>query len=251
MNPVIGITTYHEINQQRRSRYVTNQSYVDAVLDAGGIPVLIPLNIVKSDDLTSLRALYDRLDGILLPGGGDIHPEFYQQYITPKDLKVDRNRDKVEVTLAKWAFEDQRPLFGICRGQQVINVALGGTLIHDIASDKPSELLHDHDDHIPPSHLAHHVEIERDSQLAKIMGVSKIEVNSLHHQAIAHIAPSLKINAYAEDGIIEGVEVADADFYIGVQWHPEWITSNVPTMKNLFQSFVETCAKNMLEKQRV
>ncbi|MCI0711535.1 MAG: gamma-glutamyl-gamma-aminobutyrate hydrolase family protein [Chloroflexi bacterium] len=249
--PIIGITTYHEINEQRRWRFVTNQTYVDAILNAGGIPVLIPLNIVQSGDDSLLRALYERIDGVLIPGGGDIHPEFYSQYITPKDTKVDRNRDKVEITLAIWAYEDDQPLLGICRGQQVINVALGGTLIHDIPSEKPSQLLHDYDDHIPPSHLAHNVDLDRDSQLGKILGVSKIEVNSLHHQAIEQIAPVLKVNAYADDGIIEGVEVPDAYFYIGVQWHPEWMTANVPAMKNLFHSFVEACAKKMTEKQQV
>ena len=249
--PVIGVTTYHEMNEQRRWRYVTNQTYIDAILGAGGIPVLIPLNVVQSDDKSLLRTLYERVDGILIPGGGDIHPEFYSQYITPNDIRVDRNRDMVEITLAQWAYEDDQPLLGICRGQQVINVALGGTLIHDIPSEQPSELLHDHDDHIPPSHLAHVVGLDSESRLGQILGVNKIEVNSLHHQAVADIAPPLKVNAYADDGIIEGVEIPDAYFYIGVQWHPEWITSTVPAMKNLFQSFVDACAKKMVEKQRV
>lgn len=245
--PVIGITTYHELNAQGRWRYVVNQTYTEAVLNAGGIPVMIPLNIMQNGDTSQLRRLYERVDGILIPGGGDVHPEYYHEYITPKETRVDRNRDDVELTLAKWSFEDNQPVLGICRGHQVLNVALGGTLVHDIQTDRTTTLEHDQDDSHSPARLAHRVKIQPQSQLAKIIGVTELEVNSLHHQAVDQVAPPLQVTSHADDGIVESIESAEAAFCIGVQWHPEWLVANVPVMRNLFSAFVDACAIHAIQ----
>ena len=241
MKPLIGITTVGDKYERFGYRYYSPKSYAEAVLNAGGLPVLIPLNVLEARDEEALRGIYERLDGVIIPGGGDVHPEYYQQYITPHEVKINRTRDLVEINLAKWAYEDDRPLLGICRGHQVINVALGGTLIHDIPSQNGTPISHDQPDDVSPNELIHVVTVDADSKLANLLDATTVRVNSLHHQAIDDLAPLLKVTARAEDGIIEAVEVTDATFYIGVQWHPEWLTTD-PTMQKLFQAFIDTCA---------
>lgn len=240
MKPLIGITTVGEKYERFGYRYYSPKSYAEAILKAGGLPVLIPLIVMETQDTEVLRGIYERLDGVLIPGGGDIHPEYYQQYITPEILKIDRTRDLVEINLAKWAYEDKRPLLGICRGQQVINVALGGTLIHDIPSQNNTPISHDQPVDISPSVLIHEVMIDTDSKLANLLDTTTIKVNSLHHQSIDAVASVLKVTAHAEDGIIEAVEAPDAAFYLGVQWHPEWLTTD-PAMQKLFKAFIAAC----------
>lgn len=240
MKPLIGLTTVGDKYRRFGYRYYSPKTYSEAVLRAGGLPVLIPLNVIESGDEEVLRAIYERLDGVLIPGGGDVHPEYYQQYITPMESKVDRTRDMAEIALAKWSLEDNRPLLGICRGHQVINVALGGTLIHDIPSQNSTPISHDQPDEVPPGELIHDVTVVSDSKLAKVLDTAQVCVNSLHHQAIDQLAPRLKVTARSEDGIIEAVEVPDATFFLGVQWHPEWLVHD-PAMQKLFRAFVDTC----------
>lgn len=242
-NPLIGIPAAHEIDEYRRPRYYVLESYAQALLEAGGVPLIIPLNVMQHDDTSLLRSLYERLDGILLSGGGDVHPEFYDQHLSDTIARIDRSRDQVEIKLARWAFEDDRPLLGICRGSQVMNVALGGTLIHDIPSAVRSQLQHDQALSENPARLAHEVNIKADSRLATILGTDHLTVNSLHHQAVDQLASGLTISARAADDVIEGIEAPSAAFYIGIQWHPEWLTRNVPVMKKLFKAFVEACAE--------
>lgn len=243
-SPLIGLTSVRVIGEYDRWRDALSMEYSNAIVRAGGLPVLIPLGIVEHGDDTMLRTLYERVDGILITGGGDIHPACYGEALTEHEDEIIPARDQIETTLARWAFEDNRPLFGICRGQQVMNVALGGTLIHDIPTELNGKgLVHRQASEMSRSQPIHEVEIKDDSRLARIIGCNRIAVNSIHHQSVGKLAEPLKVTATADDGIIEGVEVPDAYFYVGVQWHPEWLLDTVPEMQALFRQFVQACTR--------
>lgn len=240
--PLIGITTARTHIEYDRWRDGMAAEYSNAVMRAGGIPVLIPVSIVEYGNESDLRSLYERLDGILIPGGGDIHPEWYGEALTKFEYEIIPLRDQIEITLAKWAFEDNRPLLGVCRGQQVMNVALGGTLMHDIKEELNGKSLpHRQPSEKPRTFLAHEVEVQADSRLAAVLGCNRVSVNSIHHQAVGKLADSLRVTALADDGIVEAVEIPDAHFYMGVQWHPECLVDTVPEMQSLFRQFVESC----------
>lgn len=240
--PLIGLSIVRFTGQDGMVRDGLLPSYANAVIQAGGVPVMIPLGVVDNDDESLLRTIYERLDGILLPGGGDVHPEEYGEALDEHIHFINRLRDKVELMLARWAYEDDRPLLGICRGHQVMNVALGGTLIHDIPTGLNGKaLVHDEPDGKTRDRLLHSVEIKENTRLAEILGTSQIRVNSLHHQAVRDLAPALAATAVADDGVIEAVEVPDAYFYMGVQWHPEELL-RMPEMHRIFTRFIEACA---------
>ncbi len=240
--PLIGITTVRHKSKVGRVRDALTTDYARAIIEAGGVPLLIPLSTMETSDERLLRTIYERVDGIMLPGGGDVHPEFYGDYVTDMERSVSRLRDKVELTLVHWAYEDDRPLFGICRGHQVLNVALGGTLMHDIrATLNGSALEHDQQGENNRSRLYHNVEIKAGSALAKAVGTTNVSVNSLHHQAVLNLAPPLTATAFSSDGLNEGIEVEGARFFVGVQWHPEAIFDLVPAMQTLFSNFVRAC----------
>jgi putative glutamine amidotransferase len=212
-------------------------TYPHAVAIAGGAPALIPLSI----DTDILRAHYERLDGLVLSGGGDIAPERYGAAPSPYSTGIDFNRDEIEILLARWAVEDDKPLLAICRGHQVLNVALGGTLIQDIREEVSNALRHD-----PPTDdwftiLAHEVAIVAGSTLhAALGGERRLAVNSLHHQSVRQVATDLRIVACADDGIVEGIEHPDRRFVVGVQWHPEALVDQHPPMKRLFEELVHS-----------
>jgi putative glutamine amidotransferase len=181
------------------------------------------------------RQLYERLDGILLSGGEDVNPVYYGASPHPALGKVDDGRDRAEFQLAQWAVEEDRPLFCICRGHQVLNVALGGTLIQDIPSQVQTAIQHDV---LPRDGMVHDVEIDPKSRLAAILGVTQVQVNSLHHQAIETPAPAACVTGYAPDGIIEAAELPDKKFVLSVQWHPEDLFRQHEVMRRLFRAFV-------------
>jgi putative glutamine amidotransferase len=213
--PLIGVTTSVSIDQHPERAYV-NTSYLRAVQEAGGVPVLLPPQF----DAASRQALWHRIDGLLLTGGGDIDPSRFGAERHPTVIEVSPARDALEIGLTVSAIEEAVPLFAICRGVQVLNVALGGTLVQDIVSERPGAL--DHDPEAPRSARVHDVVLEHDSALARILGATSLRVNSIHHQAIDRVAESLRVTARAPDGIIEGVEGSDAEWWVvGVQWHPE------------------------------
>jgi len=237
MKPIIGITTYQAANANGQPIVVLMQSYIDAIMQAGGVPVLIP-SMIHED---GWDALYARLDGILLSGGGDIALEHFPGEPHPRIYDVEVERDSIELKLAKSAADDGKPFLGICRGVQVVNVALGGSLYTHIPDQLPGAL-----DHAYPGHLrtvlVHEVKLEEGTRIAEVMGEPILKVNSLHHQGLKEIAPSLRVTGYAPDGLVESVELPDHPFGIAVQWHPEWLTDQVPT-RNLFRKFVEAAGK--------
>lgn len=233
--PIIGITTFDGV-REKRPYVMLNTHYVRAILEAGGIPVLIPNQLSQAD----MDDLLPRLGGILFTGGGDIRTDLFNGAPHPKVSEVDDERDALELPLLRRVVEEGRPFFGICRGFQVANVALGGTLYTHIPDQHPGAVRHDLYPHIPRDTIAHEVRIEEDSRMAQIVGTPILRVNSLHHQGIKDLAPALKAVGYAPDGLIEAVELPDHPFGLAVQWHPEWLTTQ-PEMRNLFRKFVEAC----------
>lgn len=241
--PLIGITAYDYIMPKNNSRYDVSYGQNAAVVEqAGGLPVLIPSHCSPE----TLRAIYERLDGVLLPGGGDIDPRHYQQEAQGDVLKaVNPARDAMELALAQWAVEDDLPLLGICRGIQVMNVALGGTLVQDIPSQLRTDLQHDlNTKEHPRSTRLHPVTITGESRIGAILGRGDVEVNSLHHQAIDKLAPGAVATSYSPDGIVESLELPDKHFALAVQWHPEDLQDD-ERMRKLYQEFVDAARARM------
>jgi putative glutamine amidotransferase len=235
-SPLIGITTYRHSNQQGYPQISISEAYAQAVSQAGGIPVLIPLGLSE----LQLDALQSRLDGVLLSGGGDIAPEIYGANPHPAVDHVDPDRDRVELRLFRKIIEKRMPFLGICRGIQVINVALGGTLYTHIPDQLPDALHHPFVEGNSRDFLAHEVRIQPGSKIFGIMGQSSVMVNSMHHQGIDRLADDLQATSHAPDGLVEGVEMRGYNFGVAVQWHPECLTNHV-SMLALFQSFVRSC----------
>lgn len=234
MRPLIAITTYDGKSPADLPIVAVNTAYVHAILQAGGLPLLLP-NQLNQEEWTEL---VPRLDGILFTGGGDIDPELFSGALHPRVDGVDEERDSLELPLLRYAVEQRIPFLGICRGCQVVNVALGGTLHTHLPDQIETDIRHDCYPDIPRNHIAHPVRVEADSQIAKIFGATELQVNSLHHQGLEKLALALKPVAYAPDGLIEAVELPGHPFAYAVQWHPECLTDQQPT-RNLFRAFVE------------
>ena len=209
--------------------------YVESVKRAGGHPVLLR----NSDDA---GAVVESLDGLLLTGGLDVDPALYGEP-THATTHTAPDRDRFEVPLSKAAVAHDLPVLAICRGVQVLNVALGGTLYQDLPSEFPNALPHYfRAPAFPRDHPGHTIQVEEESLLARCLGTPLVEVNSRHHQAPRQIAPGLKIVARAPDGVIEALELDDHPFALGVQWHPENLQAQAP-MRGLFEQFVEAARR--------
>jgi putative glutamine amidotransferase len=235
--PLVGLPTLAIPPGPKPPRYGLNQSYVRALTAAGCAPVLIPL----LDDDERLRAIYDRLDGIVFSGGADVAPQEYGEEPIDNLNVVEAPRDRTELTLARWAFADDLPTLGICRGQQVLNVALGGTLWQDLRHQGVTSVEHSDADGRARTALMHRVSLDPDSRLAQLIDETIVEVNSLHHQAIKTVAPPLKVTGTAPDGVIESLESDDRRFLIAVQWHPEEI-DGLPWIQRLFAGFARAAS---------
>lgn len=238
--PLIGLTTYRKTAAQSTpvALYALMPSYVEAVVAAGGVPLLIPLGL----DEDALRTLLARLDGLVLTGGGDIAGNHYRSAHPDYIFDVDPDRDRVELFLAREAVAADAPLLAICRGHQMMNVALGGSLYEDVLRLMPTAIKHDYWGEYPRNLLAHEVTVRADSRLARQLGQTTVRVNSLHHQGVRDLAPGLLATAHAPDGLIEGLEAPDRRYAIGVQWHPENLIHVAPPMLSLFQGLVEAAA---------
>lgn len=237
--PIIGVTTMRTKNSAGTPLASLAEAYVDALIQAGAYPVLIPNAFPE----TAMQELLPRLDGVLFTGGGDVAVSYYQGQSHPKVRGVEQDRDRLEISLLKKVVDEGKPFLGICRGLQVINVGLGGSLYADIADQVAGADKHDYYPDWRRDHLAHPVELDMDSRLAGILGAGQVEVNSLHHQAIRQVAPDLVATANSPDGIVEAVELPDHPFGLAVQWHPEWLTVHAP-MRALFRAFTEAAMHN-------
>ena len=220
MKPLIGITPSPIEDQQPHGtfyRYALSSNYSEAVEAAGGIPIIVPPQQGNIDEIL------DMVDGLLLSGGGDMRPDRYgDDYVNDKTYGIHDLRDELELQLARGAVERDIPMLCICRGIQVLNVALEGTLIQDIASEYGTQIEHrQHENGILATEPSHEVTADRDSLLADVYEADTIQTNSFHHQALKEISPELRAIATAPDGVVESVERPESSWVLGVQWHPE------------------------------
>jgi putative glutamine amidotransferase len=237
-DPLIGVTAQRIPSPQGLPQHAIGEAYIQALSTAGADPVLIPLGLPDS----TLENLLSRLDGILFSGGGDIHPQQYGSQLHPLVAGVDPDRDRVELRLAESALRMGLPFLGICRGLQLINVALGGTLYEDILDQLPGAIRHDFSTGNPRNYLAHTVTILAGCRLSHLVGSSDLLVNSLHHQGIRVLAAGLQATAHSPDGLTEAFELPDYPFGLAVQWHPEWLQEH-ESGRAIFRGFVEACQR--------
>lgn len=239
--PIIGVACMNSHDTHGRSLMAVRPAYLRALEAAGGVPLCIHL----TDDLEVVQALYQQCDGILLPGGDDVDPNYYHEAPHPALGDVDVQRDSVELALARWTLGDQKPLMGICRGIQMINVAFGGTLYQDIPSQLPAAM--DHRANIACDQydvLTHTIALVNDSWLATCLSTTTLMGNTMHHQAVKDVAPGLRVVGYAPDGVIEAIEGTGKQFVVAVQCHPEYLWARAePRWLHLFTGFIQSCRK--------
>jgi len=241
--PIILISSFREPSAHggELQRDAVESSYVSAVLSAEGDPLVVPYGATKKD-ITELAGV---ADGLLIPGGGDIEPSHYGEEMHEKIENVSKERDELEMMLVKAFLEKKKPIFGICRGAQVINVVMGGTMYLDIENEIAEPVDHWSKEGIVVADQfpedSHSINIESGSALAEFFGLSEATVNSLHHQAIKGLAPGLRIGARAKDGVVEEIESTNMEdqWLLGVQWHPEAILEHHPENKKLFEEFIK------------
>lgn len=229
--PLIGITTY---GRGENNRFYLPAQYVDAVRRAGGVPLLLPPGEPRAESLLA------RLEGLILTGGGDLDPALYGGAPHPAIYRVDPERDKSEIALVRYGVESALPTLGICRGSQVINVALGGTLIEHLPDVVGETVLH----RAPPREPTQHsIKLTPGCHLAKLLLQEEFLAPSWHHQAVRQPAPGLKMVAQAPDGTPEAVEMPDHPWLIGVQWHPELAAAEDPLHQKLFNALVNAASE--------
>jgi putative glutamine amidotransferase len=235
--PIIGVTGYADRSARPPNIpvFAIARTYVRAVQLGGGAPLIVPPYLER--DL--LRGAFDGLDGLILSGGGDIHPASFGETDGGLLWQVDERRDQMELSLARWALKEELPVLAICRGIQTLNVAAGGTLIQDIPTQTSSILSHSCVAGRPLPTVAHTVSVDPDSRLADLIGPGEVGVNSAHHQAVKDVGDELVVVACAPDGIIEALEAPDHPFCIAVQWHPEAMVESAPVMRSLFDGLIK------------
>ena len=215
------------------SRVRLTAAYVIALENAGLIPLIVPP--LSSADAAS--AVLDSVAGLVLTGGEDVDPARYGEKRHEKVLSVNAARDATEVALIKEAQERGTPVLAICRGIQVLNVALGGSLVQDIASQCKTDI--EHDEASARNSRTHEISVEPGSLIAKAMGAEHLSVNSFHHQSVKRVADGMRVTARSPDGVIEGIESTDDNWWVmAVQWHPEEMTESAePWDRGLFKAF--------------
>lgn len=235
MRPLIGITMNGDL-EDNLAKCTLGYDYIKAVELAGGVPVLIP--VIKG--APHIERYISIIDGLVITGGADVAPQSYGEEALPELGEIEIHRDKMELKLFREAREWQMPILGICRGAQIINVAMGGTLYQDIYSQLSSVTEHS-DFSKPRGDASHTVKIVEHTKLKRIFSEEIVGVNSFHHQAVKELAPGLIVNALSTDGIIEGIESIEDRFIVGVQWHPENMVDKHFLMKELFIGFISMC----------
>ena len=228
---VIGITP----SLDGQGMMYVNRDYIQSVLRAGAAPAVLPL----TEDEHVQIALLTRLDGLLLSGGPDVDPVLYGEEKLPCCGEILAIRDAMELSLFRKALMAGLPVLGICRGLQVMNVALGGTLYQDIATQLPGAIKHPR--HDTPRDKVHEVTVTEHSGLHRITGLTQFGVNSRHHQGVKRLANGLAATAYSEDGLIEAFEYPAEKFVMAVQWHPESLSDRYPEAQAIFNAFAEAC----------
>lgn len=234
LRPKIVVTTLR-IENKKTDYHLFWDSYIEALVEAGGIPVLLP------PEERLLGQFFPDIDGLLLAGGTDIEPAYFGESVRPNSTHINPRRDAFETRLARRCLRLNLPILGICRGMQVLNVVSGGTLWSDLRSQYAESI--DHNRRDLPNTAIHPIRILKESRLNRILGAEILEVNSTHHQAIKKLGKGLVAIAFAPDNVIEGIESTSYRFLIGVQWHPERLFKEHRVHLRLFQSLVKACEK--------
>jgi putative glutamine amidotransferase len=236
MPPLVAITTYGQDAQQQ---FPLPRQYVDCVRRAGAVAVLIPPGESRPDELLSA------VDGLILAGGGDVDPARYGGKNHESIYGVDAERDAMDIELARRTIETGLPTLAICRGMQIVNVVLGGTLVEHLPEEVGEEVVH----RLPPREPTEHfVRVQRQSRLAEILGDAEFHSASWHHQAVRRIAGELQVVAHAPDGVVEAAEMPGHPWLFAVQWHPELTADRDPAQQRLFDALVHA-AQNRRRKR--
>lgn len=232
--PLIGVLPFYEYQENKTS---VKMNYYDGINISGGLAMIIPV----ISDISILDSYVDICKGFLITGGLDVDPVFYNEPSLRGLGGVCPFRDEIEMYIAKKAFEKNKSVFGICRGMQVMNVALGGTLYQDIYIQQTDKNIYKHTQDAPRWFPSHEVIIEKNSRLMQIFNKERIMVNSFHHQSVKDLANGYRVTARAGDGTIEGIEYVEHPFFLGVQWHPEDMIYKYPESLKLFKGLVDSC----------
>lgn len=233
LRPMIAVAPKYDA--EKNQVYVPT-GYLEAVEKAGGLPVILPL----TDDERLIDEAAGRFDGFLFPGGPDIAPAFYGQTTDPVCEAICDRRDALETKLMRKVLEGDKPVFAVCRGCQLLNVSLGGSLYQDIPTqlDSPTKTVHRG---TPSAPALHTVSVVVGTPLHDLVQTDELTVNSVHHQGVRALAPALKVAARAPDGLVEAVYLPGKRFVLGVQWHPDTLWKTDPKSRKLFEAFVERC----------
>ncbi|SHE63399.1 putative glutamine amidotransferase [Seinonella peptonophila] len=244
--PIIGITVSVEVNQKvgmtEQKVLFVSQEHADGVIQAEGVPLYFPF----TTDPKLIQEYVEQVDGLILTGGWDIDPQLYGEDPLPNLGDISPERDRAEMALTKAFLQAGKPILGICRGHQLLGVALGCTLYQDIGSQLPTA--NEHFPKIPRNHEMHAIQIEEDSKLYQILGQKQIGVNSMHHQAIRDYPSDISIVARARDGVIEAFESKQYHNVLGVQWHPECMIEETIHAQKIFQWIVEESKKELVKQ---
>ena len=230
--PLIGVTPLYD---SEKKEWWIQRPYMSHLEINGAIPVMIQ----PTTNLNTLEETLKRLDGVLLTGGPDVHPGYYGESVLPECGYICPERDEIDCFIAKRAIELDMPVFGICRGHQVINATLGGALYQDIPSQVKTRT--NHRPGREPDYIAHNVTFTPGSIMAKYLGKTTFQVNSFHHQAVKTPAPGIEVAATSEDGVIEAIYHKEKRFVWGVQWHPEKFDHSNELSIKLFSAFINAC----------
>lgn len=237
MKKVIGITSSQSHDRPNKVLLLP-KLYAQAVENAGGIPLLLPI-IDRDKEL--MAEMLDRIDGLMLSGGVDVDPLLFGEEPHDKMGRIDPERDFFDLELAKMALDKDIPVLGICRGCQVLNIAAGGSIIQDIPSHYGQEKVHKHSQEAPRWYPTHSIKIMKETILEDIFGTNDLKINSFHHQSVKEAGPDFIISGRAKDGVVEAIESTRHKYAVGVQWHPELMWKKNPIFTKLFESLIKAC----------
>lgn len=232
--PFIGLTPSHDTTTDDLTMRPT---YQRAIIMSGGIPIILPLEASEAD----LQTLANTLDGFLFTGGPDVHPFYFGEQTQAHCGNISKLRDTMELSLLRLAMKAKKPILGICRGIQVINIGLGGNIYQDLPSQWKEEFPVAHKQPFQYTIPSHTIDVVADTLLADITGCKSLQVNSMHHQAVKDPAPGLRICGYAPNHLIEALDMPDYPFLLGVQWHPEYLFPTDHAAAQIFQAFIAAC----------